>query len=45
MGAFTGVIATIAGGMLTTFKIQDRIYANHKAVAKYDWNVKSMTII
>lgn len=45
--AFTGVIATIAGGMLTTFKIQDRIYANHKAVAelrlecqKYDYHIE-----
>ncbi len=44
--AFTGVIATIAGGLLTTFKLQDRIYANHKAVAelrlecqKYDYHI------
>lgn len=45
--AVTGVIATIAGGILTTFKIQDRIYANHKAVAelrlecqKYDYRIE-----
>lgn len=45
--AFTGVIATIAGGILTTFKMQDRIYANHKAVAelrlecqKYDYHIE-----
>jgi Protein of unknown function (DUF4231) len=44
--ALTGVIATIAGGILTTFKVQDRIYANHKAAAelrlecqKYDYHI------
>lgn len=44
--AITGVIATIAGGVLTTFKIQDRIYANHKAAAelrlecqRYDYHI------
>lgn len=45
--AVTGVIATIAGSLLTTFKIQDRIYANHKAAAelrlecqKYDYRIE-----
>jgi len=45
--AFTGIIATIAGGLLTTFKIQDRIYASRKAVAemrlecqKYDYHIE-----
>jgi Protein of unknown function (DUF4231) len=44
--AITGLIATVAGGLLTTFKLQDRIYANHKAVAelrlecqKYDYHI------
>ncbi len=32
--SFTGFVATIAGGLLTTFKIQDRIYASRKAVAE-----------
>ncbi len=43
----TGVIATIAGGLLATFKIQDRIYASRKAVAevrlelqKYDYHIE-----
>lgn len=42
-----GLVATIAGGLLTTFKIQDRIYANRKAVAevklecqKYDYHLE-----
>jgi ABC-type multidrug transport system fused ATPase/permease subunit len=45
--AITGIIATIAGGLLTTFKIQDRIYASRKAVAevmlesqKYDYRIE-----
>lgn len=40
----TGVVATIAGGLFTTFKVQDRIYAFRKAEAevglecqKYDY--------
>lgn len=44
--AATGVMATLAGGLLTTFKLQDRIYANHKAVSelrlecqKYDYHI------
>lgn len=44
--AITGAIASIAGGWLTLFKIQDRIYANRKAVAelrlecqKYDYHI------
>ncbi len=43
----TGVIATIAGGLLATFKIQDRIYASRKAVAEvrlecqsYDYQIE-----
>jgi ABC-type multidrug transport system fused ATPase/permease subunit len=43
----TGLIATVAGGLLTTFKIQDRIYASRKAVAevtlecqKYDYRIE-----
>jgi hypothetical protein len=46
MVAVTGVVATITGGLLTTFKIQDRIYANRKAVVdvtlecrKYDHRI------
>jgi hypothetical protein len=44
--SITGLVATIAGGLLTTFKIQERIYANRKAVAevrletqKYDYHI------
>jgi hypothetical protein len=44
--SISGVIAAIAGGAITTFKIQDRIYANRKAVAeiqlecqKYDYQI------
>ena len=43
----TGLVATIAGGLLATFKIQDRIYASRKAVAevrlerqKYDYHIE-----
>lgn len=43
----TGLIATIVGGLLTTFKIQDRIYASRKAMAevtlecqKYDYRIE-----
>lgn len=42
-----GFVATIAGSLLTTFKIQERIYANRKAVAevrqerqKYDYRIE-----
>lgn len=42
-----GLVATVAGGLLTTFKIQDRIYANRKAVTevklecqKYDYHIE-----
>src|SRR5258708_5261270 len=42
-----GLIATIAGGLLTTFKIQDRIYASRKAVTevklecqRYDYHIE-----
>ena len=45
--SFTGFIATIAGGLLTTFKIQERIYASRKAAAevkletqKYDYHIE-----
>ena len=34
MVSTSGFIATIAGGLLTTFKIQDRIYASRKAIAE-----------
>jgi ABC-type multidrug transport system fused ATPase/permease subunit len=34
MVSSSGFIATIAGGLLTTFKMQDRIYANRKAIAE-----------
>jgi len=44
--SISGFIAAIAGGILTTFKIQDRIYASRKAVAqvrqecqKYDYHI------
>ena len=43
----TGLIATIAGSFLTTFKIQERIYASRKAIAevrvecqKYDYHIE-----
>lgn len=42
-----GLIATITGGLLTTFKIQDRIYASRKAVTevklecqRYDYRIE-----
>jgi hypothetical protein len=45
--SITGLLATIAGGLLTTFKIQDRIYASRKAVTevklecqKYDYHIE-----
>ena len=47
MVSLVGLIATIAGGLLTTFKIQDRIYASRKAVVevklecqKYDYHIE-----
>jgi uncharacterized integral membrane protein len=45
--SLTGFIAAVAGGLLTTFKIQERIYASRKAVAevkletqKYDYHIE-----
>jgi len=45
--AVTGLVATISGGLLTTFKVQDRIYASRKAIAavklecqKYDRRIE-----
>ena len=49
--SFTGLVATVAGGILTTFKIQERIYANRKAIAevrletqKYDYGLDEYQI-
>lgn len=45
--SIAGLVATVAGGLLTTFKIQDRIYASRKAVTevklecqKYDYHIE-----
>lgn len=45
--AIIGLLATIVGSLLTTFKIQERIYASRKAIAevrlecqKYDYHVE-----